>query len=284
MSGLRLLGEAAAWLAAALAVTAHAGLAVLAVAEVTALGWPLPTGFDTVNVSVVLAAAAGGATVTAWRAARACTSSRALRGLIRAARQPVPPVIRNEAAAAGLAGRVEAVAAGEAFAVTYGLARPRILVSTALASELTPAEIAAVLAHEREHLNSRDPLRLLAARLLAGWWCYLPTARWLASRAALRRELAADAAAARSAGRGVLAGALLKLAGPPACAAVAAASPGGDPARSLAARVTQLEGGQPPRRRLAPARVLASGAVLLMLSIAGTCCAAMSQVLSGGLM
>lgn len=209
----------AAWLLAGLAVTAQAALAGLAAAEVTALGWPLPTGFDTVNVTVLLATAASAAAVIGWLTARTCAGSRALRALIRAAGQPVPLVIRNEAAAAGVAGQVDAVRAGEAFAVSYGLARPRILVSTALADELTPAEIAAVLAHEREHLRSKDPLRLLAARLLAGWCWYLPAARWLADRAALRRELAADSAATRAAGRGVLAGALLKLAGPPACTA-----------------------------------------------------------------
>src|SRR5262249_31609550 len=72
----------------------------------------------------------------------------------------------------------EAVAGGEAFAVTCGWVRPRILVSTGLAAALTAAEIGAVLAHEREHLRHRDPLRLLAARLVAAWGCYLPAARW----------------------------------------------------------------------------------------------------------
>jgi hypothetical protein len=55
----------------------------------------------------------------------------------------------------------------------------------------------------RVDVPARDPLRLLAAR---GW--YLPAARWLASRIALRRELAADRAVARL---GALAGRVMLL-------------------------------------------------------------------------
>ena len=47
---------------------------------------------------------------------------------------------------------------------------------------------------------------------LASLGCYLPAGWRLASRIALHRELAADRAAAGSAGSGVLTGALLKLA------------------------------------------------------------------------
>jgi beta-lactamase regulating signal transducer with metallopeptidase domain len=159
-----------------------------------------------------------------------------------------------------------------------------ILVSTGLATALTPAEIGAVLAHEREHLCRRDPLRMLAARLAAAWGCYLPAGRWLASRAALRYELTADRAAAGRAGRSVLAGALLKLASMPACPAAAAASPAGDGPRSLEARVAQLEAGRPPRQRPAASQMLASAGTLSLLVPASMCCLAMSQFLPGGLL
>lgn len=280
----RRAGGAAAWLLAGLAVTVHTALAVLAVTEFAAMGWPLPTGYDSANVTVVLATAVTGLAASSMVAARATSSSRALRALLGAAHRPVPPILHNAATCLGVAGKVDAVAAGEAFAVTYGLVRPRILVSTALTAELTAAEITAVLAHEREHLRHRDPLRLLAARLLAQWAWYLPAGRWLARRCALRRELAADRAAAGSTGRGVLAAALLKLASLPACPAVAAASPAEDQPGSLEARVAQLEDGRPPRQRLTALRVLASGGALIWLTAAAVCCAALSQILPNGVL
>jgi Zn-dependent protease with chaperone function len=195
------------WVLLPLVVLAHLALAALAAAEFAAMGWPLPTWFDTGAVTLVLTTAAAGLAASAVVALRAVAGSRALRALIRAARRPVPGFLRNEAAALGLAARLDVVAGEDAFAITYGLIRPRIVVSTGLAAALAPAEIRAVLAHEREHLRHRDPLRLLAALLAAAWGWYLPAAGWLARRAALRHELAADQAAAGSAGPGVLAAA-----------------------------------------------------------------------------
>ena len=270
------------WVLLPLTVLLHLTLAVLAVAEFTAMGWPLPTWFDTAAVTLVLATAAAGLAASASVALRAAAGSRALRALIRAARRPVPVFMQNEVAALGLASRLDVVAGEDAFAITYGLIRPRILVSTGLAASLAPGEISAVLAHEREHLRHRDPLRLLAARLAAAWGCYLPAAAWLARRAALRHELAADRAAAGSAGRGVLAAALLKLAAMPTSPAIAAASPAGDERRSLEARITQLEWGRPVRQHLAVSRLLASGGTLAVLAPAFLCCAAMSQFVPGG--
>jgi Zn-dependent protease with chaperone function len=264
------------------AVLAHALLAVLAAAEFVTWGWPLPTWFDTGAVTLVLASGAAGLAASGRVAARAAADSRSMRALIKAGRRPAPAAVRNAAVVLGCSTELDAVADAEPFAVTYGLIRPRILVSTGLAAALARDEVRAVLAHEREHLRHRDPLRLLAARLFAAWACYLPAARWLAGRAALGRELAADRAAAAQAGSGVLAGALLKLASTPACPAVAAASPAGAGPRSLEARVRQLEAGRPPRQRPAVSRLLASAGALTVMAPAFLCCAALSQVLPGG--
>ena len=272
------------WVIVPLAVLAHAAVAVLALADFAMMGWPLPTWFDTVAVTLVLASAAVGLAASAVVAVRAAAGSRALQKLVRAAGRPVPPSIQNEAAVLECAARLDVVAAEEAFAVTYGLIRPRILVSTGLATALTPAEVSAVLAHEREHLRCRDPLRLLAARLAAAWACYLPAARWLWGGAMLRHELAADRAAAGRAGRSVVAGALLKLASTPTCPAVAAASPAGDGPRSLEARVSQLEAGRPPRQRPAVSRLLSSAGAVALLAAASMCCTALSQILPGGVL
>jgi len=279
----RRAGGVLAWLAAGAAVAALVTVAVLAAADIAALGWPLPTGYDSANVIIVLAAATTGVAASGSVAARTAAGSRALRTLTRVAGKPVPPAVLGAAAALGIVGRVDAVGTGEAFAVTYRLIRPRILVSTALAAELTAAEVAAVLAHEREHVRHRDPLRILAVRLLAAFAWYAPAANWLASRTVLRRELAADRASARGAGRGVLAGALLKLASLPACPAAAAAAPAPDSPGALQARVAQLEGGRPPRPRLTPPRVLGTMGIVAVLAAAGGCSAALSQLLPGGI-
>ena len=279
----RRAGGPLAWLAAGAAVAAQVAAAVLAAAEIAVVGWPLPTAFDSANVIIVLAAAAAGVAGGGSVAARTAAGSRALRTLTRAAGQPVPPVVLEAAAGLGIAGRVDAVGTGEAFAVTYRLIRPRILVSTALAAELTGAEVAAVLAHEREHVRHRDPLRMLAVRLLTAFAWYTPAASWLARRAVLRRELAADRASARGAGRGMLAGALLKLASLPACPAATAAGPAPDAPGSLEARVAQLEGRRPPRPRLTPPRMLGTAGIAAVLMAAGGCCAALSQLLPGGI-
>jgi Zn-dependent protease with chaperone function len=279
---LRRAAGSACWLLAGAAVAAHAALAVLAVAEYASLGWLLHTGYDLAAVTLVPATAGAGLAASSGVAAKAAAGSRALRRLAADQRQPLPPAVRSAAAALGLAGRVEAVAAREPFAVTRGLARPRILVSGGLADALSPAELTAVLAHERSHLRHRDPARLLAARLLAAYGWYLPAARWMADRVVLNRELAADRAALAQAGRGELAGALLKLAALPACPAVAAAGPARDPAGSLEARVAQLEHGRPARPRLAVTRVLATAGGLAVLGAAGLCCAGLAASLRGG--
>lgn len=279
---MRKAAAAWCWLALAGAVAGHVTLAALAVTEYARLGWLLRTRFDLAAVTIMLATAVAGVAASAWVAARAAAGSRALRRLAGPGRRPLPPALRDAAAALGVTGRVDVVACAEAFAVTYRLARPRVLVSTALAESLSRAELTAVLAHERCHLRRRDPLRLLAARLLAGYGCYLPVAGWLAGRLALGWELAADRAAVACVGRGVLAGALLKLAGLPPCPAVAAANPAADPAGSLEARVAQLEDGRTARPRLTRARLAATAMNLALLLAAGVCCVGLSQAVPGG--
>ncbi len=280
MTGLKRCAAVSSWLLLGGAVLAHQGTAALAAAEYARLGWLFGTRFDLVAVTFVLATALIGLGVSARVAARASTGSVELRRLIRSGRRPCPAAVREAAAAVGLDGRVDVADSGEAFAVTYGLFRPRVVVGAGLAGVLSPAELSAVLAHERCHLRHRDPLRLLAARLLAGYACWLPVTGWLADRLALRLELAADADAAERCGRGALAGALLKLGDTQPCPAMAGASRRG----SLEARVAQLEGGKPARPRLARAKLAASACNLAVLLAAGTCCVGLSQALPGGVL
>jgi len=262
------------------AVVGHLGLGVLAVVEVARLDWLMSEPYELTAVTVVAGSAVAaivGALRVAWPAAR---GTRALRRLLRSAGQPVPASVAAVTGELGIAERVDVVATGEAFAVTHGLLRPRILLSTGLVEALDAAELTAVLVHERHHLARRDPLRLLAAGLLAGYGWYLPLLRWWVQRLALRRELAADRAATARAGVAAVAGALLKLADLPAPAAVAAVNPMGN----LPDRIAQLEG-QPPVRRPLRGWLLAGATLanLAGLSAAAICCTGLGVAMAGGM-
>jgi len=268
------------WLLAAVAVPVHLGLTVLALVEYARLDWLASEPYEFTAVSAVAGSgvlAVAGALRVAWPALR---GGRALRRLLRSSVRPLPVRVRAATDTLGITDRVDMVATGEAFAVTHGLRRPRILLSTGLVEALDAAELTAVLVHERHHLRRRDPLRLLAARLLAGYGWYLPLLRWWAQRLALRRELAADRAATARAGVAAVAGALLKLADLPAPAAVAAINPMGN----LPDRIAQLEGHAPARRlRLAWLLAGATVANLAGLSAAAICCTGLGVAMAGGM-
>jgi hypothetical protein len=120
----------------------------------------------------------------------------------------LPPLLTARAIELGIDDRLDVVSQGQAVAFCYGLLRPRICVTTGLVDILSPAEVEAVLRHERHHLQCRDPLRSLLWAVLSG------TCWWLEERAQyahLLRELAADRAVIGEQGRQPLASALLKL-------------------------------------------------------------------------
>jgi Zn-dependent protease with chaperone function len=96
-------------------------------------------------------------------------------------------------------------------ALCHGLLQPRLLLSTGALRALSPAEMEAVLRHERAHLRRRDPLRLVLARALADALPALPILRHMAMALPLRQELAADRVALAAVGAEALGGALLKV-------------------------------------------------------------------------
>lgn len=224
-----------------------------------------------VAVGSALWTAAGGLRGTArfhcWVAGREIAVTGPVAGAVAGA---PAGAVAGAAAEVGLAGRVRLVAAGERLAVTAGLVRPYVVVSTGLVGALSRAELRAVLAHEQAHLRRSDPLRVLLARVLVAHLWFLPLARDLRGRAWSGFELAADRDAARRYGRSALAGALLRVASTPAGGAVAAAvgfgggavaavSRSADPGL-LEHRVSQLESGRPPRPEpVAPGRAMLTG-------------------------
>ena len=156
-------------------------------------------------------------------------------------------------AAAGLVGLApelvcEVVASAET-SFCYGLIRRRIIVTSALAEQLTDDELAAVLAHEAQHLRSFDPARMLAARATAAGFFWLPLTRELCERYLVAKELAADRAAVSLIGARPFCSALLKVAAP---APAGTASFG---AGSLERRVEAILGGAAPAVPLSGRRV-----------------------------
>jgi Zn-dependent protease with chaperone function len=160
---------------------------------------------------------------------------------------------------AGSNGRVVQVADPNPYAFTYGIWRPRVVVSTGLAEVATPDELVAVLSHENHHRRHRDPLKVLALRTWASAFFLIPLVGAVLRRVLDRQELKADRAALRDCGVAPVAGALLKAAGEPTVAPGTALAAMGGPTL-LEARITQLETGRGPHLLTAihPSTVLAS--------------------------
>jgi len=124
-----------------------------------------------------------------------------------------------------------------------GVMRPRLYVASQVIDALTPAELAAVLAHEAGHLAARDNLRRLLLR-------FLPSTGWtrLARRLERRWEAAAEVDADRCAGAAALdlASALIKAARlvPPG-ARLAVPAPAFHAGEGVAGRIRGLIEGAP---------------------------------------
>ena len=79
----------------------------------------------------------------------------------------------------------------QALAFTSGLLRPNIYISTGLAQQLSPSELAIVKLHEQAHANSYDPLQKWLFLLAASFFPRI-IARQLMSTMNLNMELRAD--------------------------------------------------------------------------------------------
>lgn len=81
------------------------------------------------------------------------------------------------------------------FVFTKGLLKPTTFLSTRFLVLSSPEETRAVLAHEALHRSRHDPLRMLAWRVLARTFFFLPIVGVLEEHALTDRECAADVAA-----------------------------------------------------------------------------------------
>jgi Zn-dependent protease with chaperone function len=172
------------------------------------------------------------------------------------------PLARLAEAAAGCQLAVLPAARPDAFC--HGLLRPRLVVTSGLLARLDSDEQAAVLWHEAYHARSREPLKLLVARMAAATFFWMPLLRDLLDRYLLTRELAADRLAIARTSPAALAGAL--------CEALAEATPAGalgigDRAGARIERLFDPGASLPPlfrRRRLAASVAVAAALTVLI--------------------
>jgi len=98
------------------------------------------------------------------------------------------------------------------FAITMGVFRPCIMITTGLISLLDSDELQAVLYHEMYHKKSRDSLRVFVLSLGASMFRYIPIQNWLHQKyRAIQEVLADEFAMARQETAVHLGGALLKM-------------------------------------------------------------------------
>lgn len=150
---------------------------------------PVHRGFHVVLVA--------GFAYALWDRVRAWRRARALLGALQS-RRPAPDDRYWRAAADARLDprRVRVVRGLPVPAFTVGMLRPRVYVAGSLASRLTAGELTAVLAHERAHLDRRDPLRLACLRALACTLFWIPALRRLSADVTDEAEVLADDAAA----------------------------------------------------------------------------------------
>jgi Zn-dependent protease with chaperone function len=214
----------AAWLTAMASTLASAAIAVQFLARAAVAGWShlaevvcrsvaghtcTATGYQGAAfefalgmIAIVVGLAAA---VLTWRygrnVQRAQRHTRAHAGVARIAGR-------------GLPGDEDAVVLDAPQPVAYCLSgRPAtIVVSSGALALLDPAQLGAVLAHERAHLASRHHLLIALTRSLAAVFPAAPLFTGGAGHVARLAEMCADDKAARRSGRGALVAALLAMA------------------------------------------------------------------------
>jgi beta-lactamase regulating signal transducer with metallopeptidase domain len=208
--------------------------------------------------SAAVVAAGGVAGVASFRSQ--LRSTRRLVGRVRAHRVAVPPELEEAARRTGLRGRIDVVGDRDPFAFAYGFPRSRVALSRGLIHALDRDQLDAVLAHEAHHVHRRDPLKLVAARMVSAASFFLPALHGMRERYRAASELAADRRAMAVAGRAALAGALHCVIRGPAWPELDTAAALGE-THLLAARVEQLEGGDVTTVRIGRGTVIATWVV-----------------------
>lgn len=190
-----------------------------------------------VFLALLLSFAGLGIFVGIWTGVVALLQTHRFNQCLRRSETTVPRRTMRVANDLGIADRISYLAWAQPAACCYGFVRPRIAVTAGLVTQLDDEELAAVLAHERQHLRRRDPSRYLLLHALNAVAFMFPVVSALRRRQEARIELAADRAALAVAPRGALAGALLAVLNAPRIPV-----PGVAELTATEARIAQLSG------------------------------------------
>lgn len=251
-----------------LAVGAGAGIVITSFIHIISeagFGWMVDHWFVSVPGAVLAIAGLVGIGLEVRYLAAVVRCQRRLQAAV------LPPAARLKGAAegVGLAAEVHGIMDSRVFALTYGLWRPRVVVSEGMLDQLDDDELAAVLEHEAEHVRARDPLRILMCHLASVRLPMLPVLQFLEQRASRDAELAADDRAEHRVGAVPLAKALLSIieSVPGRSYAVVGATAAFGDRELLAERIGRLEGLAPAKARPRPRQVVGTviGVTLLTL-------------------
>lgn len=119
-------------------------------------------------------------------------SSRRLAAKVARVWAPLPGDLSSLVVRHGLISRVCYTKDKAPYAFTFGLVRPRVVVSRGLLASLDLEELEAVLLHEKYHLSHNDPLKVCLGRAIAHSLLLIPLAGFLWRGYAQAKELAAD--------------------------------------------------------------------------------------------
>ena len=131
---------------------------------------------------------------------------------LRVLRLPPPPGLLKAASAIAPANAICLLLDDRPYAACLGLWHPVIYITTGMLDHTSPDALRAAIAHEEMHRRRRDPMRLLAMRVLAARLYLLPWAAGLPERLELRAEILADRFAQAQTSRAALAAAILAVA------------------------------------------------------------------------
>jgi Zn-dependent protease with chaperone function len=200
-------------------------------------------------------------------AARAYGAAVGLQRALLARPQIPPPARLQEAMHRTGVSQVRCLNDATCAAFCSGLWRPWIYVSHGLLTRLRTSELDAVLLHEGDHVQKREPLARLIGWALAEAFFYLPVLRWWVRRRALDAELRADRAAIAGCGAAAVAGALWVI-GDEEQHLSETTAPFGAMAE---ARLAQLRAQPLPRRPLGPRLLLATLATCSLAVLTTMC-------------